>query len=129
MLDGLVDLFAGVGAAMRRSALERREYLQSERYQLDLIEQQHIGDPIAHLDAIAEFFAARAHRELDALQVRLLGTTTVYVDIVPDVSGFVRAVNAERLRHDSGPRRGARLTHMIVDETHSMRNLQSEAGL
>lgn len=92
-LGGIGTLFAGAEEALRRAEKERREYLGSERYRLDLIEHQHLGDPIAHLDAIAEFFAARAHRELDELLERLAGYSTAYVEIVPDTTGLARQLS------------------------------------
>lgn len=95
LAPALGHLFAPAAWARALAAEEarNREYLQSERYRLDLIEHQHLGDPIAHLDAIAEFFAARAHRELDELLERLTGYSTGYVEIVPDTTGFARQLS------------------------------------
>jgi len=72
MFSGVIDvLAAGVAAAVQQEELERREYVQSERYQLDQLAVRYGADPTAHLDAIAEFFSARACRELDEVLDRL----------------------------------------------------------
>lgn len=61
-LPGLVRL------AVEADEHRTREYVLSERYQLDRLARVYAGRPLAHSAAVGRFFAARAHRELDALE-------------------------------------------------------------
>jgi len=71
---------------------------------LDLISLRFAGDALGRLEAVREYFIARAHRELDALAVRL-GIEVSAEDIV-----------------DQLPRRGCTASLVLIDETRGFRN-------
>ncbi|KKI20547.1 hypothetical protein XM48_07435 [Leucobacter sp. Ag1] len=87
----LSEAFAKIAAAVARVDLaelkmaayrlevdlaRKRSYLESERHQLGLIRMTHRRDPVAQVEAVADYFTRRAHRELDELLDRLGGRPT-----------------------------------------------------
>lgn len=61
LLPGLSRLAVEAGEA------RAREYVLSDRFQLDGLARRYEGRPLAHSEAVGRFFESRAHRELDAL--------------------------------------------------------------
>ncbi|EYT56038.1 hypothetical protein H490_0103985 [Leucobacter sp. UCD-THU] len=63
--------FQAFAAGMVRAVLAEqqrvRDYLLSDRYQLDLIERRYRHDPIAWSNAVRDFYMARINREFDEL--------------------------------------------------------------
>lgn len=53
--------------AVEAEEARAREYVLSERFQLDQLAHRYEGRPLEHSAAVGRFFEARAHRELDVL--------------------------------------------------------------
>lgn len=63
--------FEAAREANRRAAEERAAYLASDRGKLDALAAEHRRDPLAHAEAVGQFFENRAHAELDELADRI----------------------------------------------------------
>ena len=96
---GFQAFAAGMARAVLAEQQRVRDYVLSDRYQLDMIERRYRHDPIAWSNAVRDFYVARIDRDFDALDAEAISQRLGF-----PIDPWQASVLAGQLTHYRTPR-------------------------